>query len=57
MELNVSEEEWLGIQLTDGLYDENNKKYYITYNKDQTLKTMLPHILHQADINAARYEV
>jgi len=38
------------------LYDENNKKYYITYSKDQTLKTPLPHIMHQADINAARYE-
>ena len=54
--VKCSEEEWLGIQLTDGLYDENNKKYYITYNKDQTLKTPLPHIMHQADINAARYE-
>jgi hypothetical protein len=54
--IQCSEEEWLGIQLTDGLYDENNKKYYITYSKDQTLKTPLPHIMHQADINAARYE-
>ena len=54
--VKCSEEEWLGIQLTDGLYDENNKKYYITYSKDQTLKTPLPHIMHQADINAARFE-
>ena len=54
--VKCSEEEWLGIQLTDGLYDENNKKYYITYSKDQTLKTALPHIMHQADINAARFE-
>ena len=54
--VKCSEEEWLGIQLTDGLYDETNKKYYITYSKDQTLKTPLPHIMHQADINAARFE-
>jgi len=54
--IKCTEEEWIGIKLTDGLYDENNKEYYIKYDKDQTLKTPLPHIMHQADINASRYE-
>ena len=54
--IKCTQEEWIGIKLTDGLYDDNNKEYYIKYDKDQTLKTPLPHIMHQADINAARFE-
>lgn len=54
--IKCSEEEWISIKLTDGLYDDDNKKYLITYNESNTLKTPLPHILHQADINAARFE-
>lgn len=54
--IKCSEKEWIGIKLTDGLYDDDNKKYLMTYNKSQTLKTSLPHILHQSDINAARFE-
>jgi len=54
--IKCTEDEWIGIKLTDGIYDDDNKKYYITYEKSQVLKTPLPHILHQADINAARFE-
>jgi hypothetical protein len=51
-----SEVEYLGIKLTDGLYDDSNKQYYIAYNKDNALKTGLPFVMHQADIMAARFE-
>ena len=54
--IKISEVEYLGIKLTDGLYDEGNKEYYIQYNKDNALKTGLPYIMHQADIMAARFE-
>ena len=29
--VKVEENEWIAIQLTDGLYDEANKEYYISY--------------------------
>ena len=32
--LDMSEKEYIGIRLTDGLYEEANKKYYITYNSN-----------------------
>lgn len=54
--IKVTEEEWIGIKLTDGLYDENNKEYFIKFNKDDSLKTSLPFILHTADLFAARFE-
>jgi len=54
--IKISEVEYLGIKLTDGLYDDANKEYYIAYNKDNSLKTSLPFVMHQADIMAARYE-
>jgi hypothetical protein len=46
----------LGIKLHDGLYDEANKPYYISYLEDRKLKTSLPFVLHQADLLAARVE-
>jgi len=54
--IKISEIEYLGIKLTDGLYDESNKEYYIAYNSDNSLKTSLPFVMHQADIMAARFE-
>ena len=54
--VKINEIEWISIKLTDGLYDENNKEYFIQYNKDNALKTSLPFVMHQADIMAARYE-
>jgi hypothetical protein len=37
-------------------YDDNNKEYFMTYNKDNVLKTQLPFIMHQADLIAANFE-
>ena len=54
--IKITEEEYIGIKLTDGLYDEGNKRYYITYNKDNVLKTSLPFVMHQADMIASNFE-
>ena len=52
----VTENEFLAIKLHDGLYEEANKPYYITYNSDSEIKSNLPYILHQADLMASRVE-
>jgi hypothetical protein len=51
-----SENEYLGIKLHDGLYDDVNKPYLISYNVESRLRTSLPLILHQADFLASRVE-
>jgi len=48
--------EMLAIQTHDGLYDEANKKYLMTYMPEQKPRTSLPFILHQADLMASRIE-
>ena len=54
--VKISETEYIGIKLTDGLYVDSNKDYLITWNKDHKLKTELPTIMHQADMIAANFE-
>lgn len=54
--VKYTEVEMIGMRLTDGLYDEGNKQYYIKYNNDDRLKTSLPFIMHTADQMAAIYE-
>ena len=54
--LDMSEKEYIGIRLTDGLYEEANKKYYITYSPGNTLKTNIAYILHAADSMATHIE-
>ena len=41
---------YLGIKLQNGLYDENNSEYLRTYNQEKSLKTSLPHLIHQAQM-------
>lgn len=54
--VSVSENEYLGIKLHDGLYDESNKPYLISFQNEARLRTSLPLVLHQADLLAARSE-
>ena len=54
--VKVTEKEYIGIKLTDGLYDEANKSYLINYNPDWALRSNLPYILHQADMMATHIE-
>ena len=52
----VSKNEYLSIKLHDGLYDDINKPYLLTFDDDKKLKTNLPYIVHQADFLAYRIE-
>jgi hypothetical protein len=54
--IQMSENEYLAIKLHDGLYEESNKPYYITYNKDTELRSNIAYILHQADLMASKIE-
>jgi len=54
--IEMTENEFLAIKLHDGLYDDVNKPYYITFNPDSKLRTNLPYILHQADFLASKIE-
>ena len=55
-QIPMTENEYVGLRLTDGLYEEANKKYYITYTPGNTLKTNIAYILHQADMAASHIE-
>ena len=55
-EIPMSEWEYVGLRLTDGLYEEANKSYYVTYNPDFSLKSNIAYILHQADSMATHIE-
>ena len=55
-EVKVTENEYLGIKLTDGLYDEANKSYLMSYNPDFNLRSNMAYILHQADMMATHIE-
>ena len=54
--ITLTEKEYLAIKLHDGLYEDGNKAYYISYSEDYELKTCLPYILHQADMISAKVE-
>jgi hypothetical protein len=55
--ITMSQVEWLGILLTDGLYEERkNESYYVSYSPEFQLKTNLPYLLHQADMMALMME-
>ena len=52
----MSQNEYLGIKLTDGMYDEGNIQYLKSYSNDKKLKSNMQHILHQADMTTTRIE-
>ena len=52
----MTENEYLGLRLTDGMYEEANKSYYVAYQKERQLKSNIAYILHQADMMASKIE-
>lgn len=54
--ISMTEKEYLAIKLHDGLYDEANKSYYISFNPDSKFRTNIVYILHQADFLASKIE-
>ena len=55
-QIPMSENEYIGLRLTDGLYEEANKNYYISWDPDWGLKSNIAYILHQADSMATHIE-
>ena len=54
--VSYTKNEMLAIKLHDGLYDESNKSYLMTFNPETKPRTSLIYVLHQADLLAARVE-
>jgi len=54
--ISVSKNEWLAIKLHDGLYDDANKPYLMSWSPETKPRTSLIYIIHQADLMAARIE-
>ena len=52
----VTQNEYIGIKIHDGLYDESNKFYFMSSMKETRLRTHLPLLMHQADHMAAQIE-
>ena len=55
-EIKMTESEYLGLRLADGLYNEQNKSYFMEGAEWKAMKTNLPFIIHYADSSAARQE-
>jgi hypothetical protein len=51
----ITENEWLSIKLSDGLYYDGNKSYLMN-STPGAMKTSLPYIIHWADHLASRVE-
>lgn len=52
----VNQKEYIAILVHDGLYEETNKPYYISFSPDSKFKSNLPRVLHTADMLAAAAE-
>jgi hypothetical protein len=47
--IKYNEKEYFGIKLTDGMYDDDNVKYFKVYDPSRYLKSNIQYILHWAD--------
>ncbi len=47
--IQYDENEYFGIKLTDGMYDEDNEKYLKVYDITKYLRSRMQFILHWAD--------
>jgi len=54
--ITFSRNEMLAIKLHDGLYDDANKSYLMSWSPETKPRTALVFIIHQADLMAARIE-
>jgi len=54
--IKVSQKEFLGIRLHDGVFDEANKAYFFSYQESSRQKTSIISVLHSADFLASKVE-
>ena len=48
-DIKITKNEWLGIHLSDGMYDESNKSYLKNNMYPYPMKTNIPYIVHVSD--------
>lgn len=53
--IQCTSKEFLAIKLYSGMYDETNKPYLVTYDIENSLKTILPYIIHISSFMAAKF--
>jgi hypothetical protein len=53
--IKVTEQEWLAIKLSDGMYSEGNRAYLMN-STPNSMKTSLPYIIHWADHMSCQIE-
>ena len=54
--VSMTENEYLALRLTDGMYEEANKTYLMQYLDENKVKSNISILLHQADMLASRIE-
>ena len=54
--IQVSQKEYLGIKLHDGIFDDGNKPYFFSHNPDSRMRTNIVNILHMSDYMASKVE-
>ena len=54
--IQVSQKEWLGIRLHDGVFDDANKAYFFSHQESSRQKTNIVSVLHSADFLASKVE-
>ena len=54
--VSMTQNEFIGLRLTDGMYEEANKSYYVAYQPERQLRSNIAYILHQADMLATHVE-
>jgi len=52
----VSQTEYISIKTHDGMFEEANKPYYVSYSPESKFKSNLPYIIHTADFLASKVE-
>jgi hypothetical protein len=55
-DIRITENEFIGIRLHDGLYNKGNEEYLVSWYDSKQIKNNLPYIIHQADMMAMRIE-
>ena len=54
--IKVSQKEWLGIRLHDGVFDKANEAYFFSHQESSRQKTSIVSVLHSADYLASKVE-
>ena len=54
--VTMTQNEFIGLRLTDGMYEDANKAYYVSYVPERQLRSNIAYILHQADMLATHVE-